>query len=117
MNGRSVHASMALWSMDGWAYLDRQVVTDPRGRQWTVALMDLLGQQGDPAVPSRLLEAQFSSGRYFTLIYSPAGAIQWERGHAALEDASREYRRLLVSVFDGTHDPRQPVFKASLDEE
>ena len=43
---------MALWSMDDWQYVERRVVTDPRGRQWSVALMDVLGQAGDPEMPS-----------------------------------------------------------------
>ena len=38
-----------MWSMDDWLYLEREVVTDPRGRQWTVGLMDVLGQQGRDA--------------------------------------------------------------------
>jgi len=45
-----------LWSMDEWKYLEREVVTDPKGRQWTVALMDVLGQEGDPDIPGKLLE-------------------------------------------------------------
>jgi hypothetical protein len=39
---------MPLWSMDEWQYVEREVVTDPKGRRWTVALMDVLGQEGDP---------------------------------------------------------------------
>ena len=60
--------------MDQWRYLEREVITDPNGLQWTVALMDVLGQEGDPQMPSQLLELQYSSGRYFTLIYSASGA-------------------------------------------
>ena len=30
---------MPLWSLDDWEYLERQTVTDPQRRQWTVALM------------------------------------------------------------------------------
>ena len=67
--------NMPLWSMDEWQYLEREVVTDPKGRQWTVALMDVLGQEGDPDMPNKLLELQYSSGRYFTLIYSDSGAL------------------------------------------
>ena len=67
--------NMALWSMDEWQFLEREVVTDPKGRQWTVALMDVLGQQGDPDMPNSLLELQYSSGRYFTLVYSDGGAL------------------------------------------
>ena len=61
---------MPLWSMDDWQYLEREVVIDPKDRQWTVALMDVLGQTGDPEMPDKLLELQYSSGRYFTLIYA-----------------------------------------------
>ena len=56
--------------MDDWQYLEREVVTDPKGKRWTVALMDVLGQEGDPDMPNKMLELQYSSGRYFTLIYS-----------------------------------------------
>jgi len=107
---------MPLWSMDDWQYVERQVVTDPNGRQWSVALMDLLGQEGDPQMPSRLLEMQYSSGRYFTVIYSDSGVLQSERGHASLEEASGAYRRLVASVADGRLDPAQPVFRENLDD-
>src|ERR1019366_230527 len=50
---RSAGTNMPLWSMDEWQYLEREVVTDPKGRQWTVALMDVLGQEGDPDMPNR----------------------------------------------------------------
>ena len=33
---------MASWSMDNWRYVERQSVTDPKGRQWSVAMMDIL---------------------------------------------------------------------------
>jgi hypothetical protein len=102
--------------MDSWEYLERQVVADPKGREWSVALMDVLGQRGDPDMPSSLLEAQYASGRYFTLIYSSTGAIQWERGHASLADASAEYTRLLEDLVAGRLDPAQPVFRANLDD-
>ena len=72
---------MASWSMDNWRYVERQSVTDPKGRQWSVALMDILGQEGDPEMPSKLLELQYSSGRFFTLIYSASGVVVWERGY------------------------------------
>ncbi len=78
---------MPLWSMDDWQYVERQVVADPKGRLWSVALMDVLGQAGDPEVPNKLLEFQYASGRYFTLIYSSSGALQWERSHASLSEA------------------------------
>ena len=107
---------MVLWSMDDWEYVERQVVRDPRGREWSVALMDVLGQAGDPDVPNRLLEMQYAAGRYFTLIYSPSGGVQWERGHASLEEATTEYSRLLVDVVDGRLDPAQPAFRANLDD-
>lgn len=106
---------MALWSIDDWRYVERQVVSDPKGRQWSVALMDVLGQEGDPEMPSEWLELQYASGRYFTLIYSPSGAIQWERGHTSLSDATRDYQRLLAAVIDGRLDPAQPVFRPELE--
>jgi hypothetical protein len=105
-----------IWSMDDWQYVEREVVTDPKGRQWTVALMDVLGQKGDPDRPDALLELQYSSGRYFTLIYSSTGGVQWERGYPSLADATNAYGNLLVSVMDGTLDPSQPVFKENLEE-
>jgi hypothetical protein len=107
---------MASWSMDDWEYLERQVIRDPKMREWTVALMDMLGQAGDPEVPSRVLEMQYASGRYFTLIYAAGGGIQWERGHTSLEDAASEYGRLLAEVADGRLDPAQPVFRQNLEE-
>lgn len=102
--------------MDNWEYLERQVLRDPKGREWTVALMDVLGQAGDPDVPNRLLEVQYASGRYFTLIYSSSGAIQWERGHVSLTEASEEYSRLLSDLVDGRLDPSQPTFRENLDD-
>jgi hypothetical protein len=105
-----------MWGMDNWDYLKRQVVRDPKGREWTVALMDMFGQEGDPEVPSRVLEMQHASGRYFTLIYASSGAIQWERGHRSLDDASAEYGRLLADVAGGHLDPAQPVFRENLDD-
>jgi len=107
---------MPLWSMDQWRYLQREVVTDPKGRQWTVALMDILGQEGDPQMPSRLLEIQYSSGRYFTLIYSASGAMQRERGYTTLSDAEEAYEQMLMGVIDGSLDPGQPVFRQDLEE-
>lgn len=107
---------MALWSMDEWQYLEREVVTDPKGRQWTVALMDVLGQQGDPDMPNSLQELQYSSGRYFTLVYSDGGALQRERGYAALPEASSAYSNLLVGVIDGSLDPSQPTFREDLED-
>jgi hypothetical protein len=105
-----------MWSLNDWAYVERQVVTDPKGRQWSIALMDLLGQKGDPDRPSEWLELQYSSGRYFTLIYSSSGAIQREQGYTSLADATRAYERLLLAVVDGTLDPAQPVFREDLED-
>jgi hypothetical protein len=107
---------MPLWSMDQWRYLEREVVTDPKDRQWTVALMDVLGQEGDPELPNKLLEFQYSSGRYFTLIYSSTGGLQRERGYSSLEDASEAYERLLIGVIDGSLDPAQRVFRQDLED-
>jgi len=107
---------MPLWSMDDWQYLEREVDTDPKGKQWTVALMDVLGQTGDPDMPDKLLELQYSSGRYFTLIYSASGALQRERGYAALPEAENAYEELLMAVIDGSLDPSQPVFRQDLED-
>ena len=103
-----------MWSVNDWEYLERQVVTDPKGRRWSVALMDVLGQKGDPDRPDGLLELQYASGRYFTLIFSATGGMQFERGYASLPDATKAYERLLESVFDGSLDPAQPVFREDL---
>jgi hypothetical protein len=105
-----------MWNIDDWQYVERQVVTDPKGRQWSVALMDLLGQKGDPDRPSEWVELQYSSGRFFTLVYSASGAIQREHGYASLVEATLAYERLLVAVEDGTLDPTQPVFREDLED-
>jgi len=105
-----------VWSMDEWNYLEHEVVTDPKGRQWTVALMDVLGQEGDPDIPGKLLELQYSSGRYFTLIYSATGALQLERGYTLLSEATSAYENLVVAVIDGSLDPSQPVFRQDLED-
>jgi hypothetical protein len=105
-----------MWSMDEWQYVEREVVTDPKGRQWSVALMDVLGQQGDPDIPNKLLELQYSSGRYFALIYSATGALQWERGYATLPEATRAFEDLRIAVIDGSLDPSQPVFRQDLED-
>ena len=102
--------------MDEWQYVEREVITDPKGKQWTVALMDVLGQEGDPDIPNQYLELQYSSGRYFTLIYSNSGALQWERGYTSLPEATNAYGNLLVAVIDGSLDPSQPVFRQDLDD-
>jgi hypothetical protein len=102
--------------MDDWQYVEREVVTDPKGRQWTVALMDVLGQEGDPEMPNKLLELQYSSGRYFTLVYADGGALQRERGYATLDEAVTAYGSLLVGVIDGSLDPSQPEFRQDLED-
>ena len=102
--------------MDEWQYVEREVVTDPKGKQRTVALMDVLGQEGDPDMPNQWLELQYSSGRYFTLIYSDSGALQWERGYTSLAEATSAYGNLLVAVIDGSLDPSQPVFRQDLED-
>jgi hypothetical protein len=102
--------------MDDWKYLERELVTDPNGRQWTVALMDVLGQEGDPEMPNKLLELQYSSGRYFTLVYADGGALQRERGYASLEEATTAYENLLMGVIDGRVNPSQPVFRQDLED-
>ena len=107
---------MTLWSMDEWQYLEREAVTDPKGRRWTVALMDVLGQEGDSQMPSRLLEAQYSSGRYFTLIYSVTGSLQRESAYTTLPEATRAYEDLVIAVIDGSVDPSQPVFRQNLED-
>ena len=105
---------MPLWSMDDWQYLERQVVADPKGRQWSVGLMDVLGQVGDPDRPNDLLALEYASGRYFTLIYSGGGTLQWERGYPSLPEAVSAYERLVAAVIDGRVDPAQPVFRQDL---
>jgi hypothetical protein len=103
--------TMPTWSMDDWQYVERELVTDPKGKQWAIALMDVLGQKGDPDIPNQMLELQYSSGRYFTVIYSSGGGLQWERAYASLPEASEAYRKLLVAVMGGSLDPAQPVFR------
>ena len=103
-----------MWSMDDWEYVERDVVTDPRGKRWTVALMDILGQKGDPDRPDALLELQYSSGRFYTLIYSASGSLQRERAYPSLEEAENGHKELLVAVIDGSLDPAQPVFRQDL---
>src|SRR6476659_2121483 len=105
-----------MWSMDDWKYLQRAIVGDPKGRQWSVALMDVLGQEGDPDMPSLTVELQYASGRYFTLIYSPTGAVQWECGHQSLGEAQTAYERLIAAVADGRLDPAQPTFREDLED-
>jgi hypothetical protein len=107
---------MNMWSMDDWEYLEREIVIDVKGRKWTVALMDVLGQKGDPDRPDAILELQYSSGRYFTLIYSAEGGLQRERGYASLDEAADAYKNMLVAVMGGTLDPAQPVFRENLED-
>ena len=107
---------MPSWSMDDWQYLERQVVADPQGRQWSVALMDVLGQVGDPDRPNETLALEYSSGRYFTLIYSSSGSLQWERGYPSLGEAMNAYERLVAAVIDGRLNPAQPVFRQDLED-
>ena len=40
---------MPLWSMDDWRYVRREVIKDPAGREWSIALMDVLEHLPDPA--------------------------------------------------------------------
>lgn len=105
-----------MWSMDDWKYVDRKVVADPKGRQWSIALMDVLGQEGDPDMPSLTLELQYASGRYFTLIYSATGAVQREHAYTSLAEATSAYERLITAVGDGRLDPSQPVFREDLED-
>ena len=107
---------MPQWSMDDWQYLERQIVTDPHGKQWSVGLMDVLGQEGDPDMPNQMLELQYASGRYFTLIYSGGGSLQWERGYPTLPEAMTAYERLLTAVADCRVNPSQPVFREDLED-
>jgi hypothetical protein len=103
------------WSMDDWQYLERQIVTDPKGRQWSIGLMDVLGQVGDPDRPNATLELEYASGRYFTLIYT-GSTLQWERGYESLPEAATAYERLVTAVMDGRVDPSQPVFRQDLED-
>ena len=102
--------------MENWRYVERQSVTDPKGKQWTIALMDILGQEGDPEMPNKLMELQYSSGRFFTLIYSSTGSVVLERGYRSLPEATTVYERLIVDVMDGVLDPAQPVFREDLED-
>lgn len=107
---------MPLWSMDDWEYVERQAVTDPKGREWTVALMDVLGQEGDPDIPNQMLQLEYASGRYFTLVYSASGAIQFEHGYSSLSEARDKYVDLLADVVSGSLNPSQPIFRADLED-
>jgi len=102
--------------MDEWEYLEREVVTDPKGKRWTIALMDVLGQKGDPDMPNKMQELQYSSGRFFTLIYSATGVVVFEKGYPLLPEAAAAYEELVVAVIDGSRDPSQPVFRQDLED-
>jgi hypothetical protein len=102
--------------MDDWRYLQRAAVTDPKGREWSIGLMDVLGQEGDPEMPNELLQLQYASGRYFTLIYSGSGALQREQGYTSLSEAAAAYEDLIAAVTDGRLDPAQPIFRQDLEE-
>jgi hypothetical protein len=102
--------------MDEWEYLEREVVTDPKGKRWTIALMDVLGQKGDPDMPNKMQELQYSAGRFFTLIYSATGVVVFENGYPLLPEAAAAYEELVVAVIDGSRDPSQPVFRQDLED-
>lgn len=102
--------------MDEWEYLEREVVTDPKGKRWTIALMDVLGQKGDPDMPNKMQELQYSSGRFFTLIYSATGVVVFEKGYPLLPEAAGAYEELVIAVIDGNRDPSQPVFRQDLED-
>ena len=102
--------------MDEWEYLEREVVTDPKGKRWTIALMDVLGQKGDPDMPNKMQELQYSAGRFFTLIYSATGVVVFEKGYPLLPEAASAYEGLVVAVIDGSRDPSQPVFRQDLED-
>lgn len=82
----------------------------------SIALMDILGQEGDPEMPNKLQELQYSSGRFFTLIYSASGSVVLERGYPSLPEATTVFERLIVDVMDGVLDPSQPVFREDLED-
>ncbi len=107
---------MSRWALEDWKFLERRTVAGPRGREWTVALMDILGQEGDPDMPSLTMELQYASGRYFTVVFPAGGSIQWEQGYPALADATVAYERLVRAIADGRLDPSQPAFKEGLDD-
>ena len=107
---------MPNWHMDQWSYLLRTVVSDPRGRAWTVGVLDLLGQPGEPEGPVATLQAEHASNRYFTVIYSAAGTLQRERAHASLPAARAAFDELVAGVLRGEIDPSQPAFREDLED-
>src|SRR5690242_21648897 len=102
------------WSMDDWKYVERQAVVDPKGRRWWIALMDVLGQEGDPEVPNALLELQYAAGRYFSVISSGARALQRAHGIPSLSAARRSYLHLVAAVANGTVAPAQLIYREAL---
>ena len=68
-------------------------------------------------MPGDLLQLQYASGRYFTLIYADGGALQRERGYPSLPQATTAYERLLLAVEDGRVDPAQPTFRENLEDD
>ena len=42
--------------------------------------------------------------------------MQFERGYPSLPEATKAYEQLLESVFDGSYDPSQPVFREDLND-
>lgn len=65
-------------------------------------------------MPSDLLRLQYASGRYFTLIYSATGALQWERGYASLPEPTDACGQLVIALIDGELDPTRSVFRLDL---
>jgi hypothetical protein len=63
-----------------------------------------------------MVELEYASGRYFTLVYSGGGTLQRERGYPSLPEATGAYERLLAAVLDGRVDPSQPVFRRDLED-
>jgi hypothetical protein len=63
-----------------------------------------------------MLELEYASGRYFTLIYGAGGGLQWERGYPSLPEAQTAYDRLLAAVTDGRVDPSQPTYREDLED-
>src|SRR5262245_14702739 len=105
-----------MWSLADWKYLERRVVTDPKGLRCAVGWMDVVGQEGDADGSHALQGLQCASGRYYMLIYSDTAAMQRERAYASLPEASAAYDRLLLAVMDGRVDPAQPQFREDLDD-
>ena len=106
-----------MWSLNDWSYLEREVVQDPQGREWVVALMDILAQEGDADLPAAVQRAEEEQGRYFTLVFTAGGgALQRERGHTSLDEATEEYDRLVRAILQGRLDPSKPTFRTDLED-